>query len=111
MRSAHTSRTESPTRTELCRQKGTSCSHLIRCLLLIVTLETTWKLQEIILLLTCYSLLVNRSLHNSPEQGRHSNIDKEPVPLARAEAGQQLNGAMKGLNTEELGRMENESHI
>lgn len=49
-------------------QKGTSCSHFITCLLLIITLETTWKLQEVILLLTSYSLLVKYSLHNSLEQ-------------------------------------------
>lgn len=67
-------------------QKGTFCSHLIRCLLLIITLEPTWKLQEVILLLTSYSLLVNCSLHNSLEQSTHSNTHKEEfVPWVKAE--------------------------
>lgn len=83
MCSAHTSRTVSPTRAELGgpvakrHLKGISCSHFIRYLLLIIILETTWKLQEVILLLTSYSLLVNCGLHNSLEQSTHSNTYKE----------------------------------
>lgn len=67
-------------------QKGTSCSRFLRCLLLVITLEITWKLQEAILLLTSYSLLVNCSLQNSLEQSTHSKIYEEVfVPRVRAE--------------------------
>lgn len=43
---------------------------------------TTWKLQEVTLLLTSYSVLVNRSWHNSLEQSTHSNIQRRICSLA-----------------------------
>lgn len=56
---------------QLLSGKRTPLAHT--SLMLTPNIYTTWKLQEVTLLLTSYSVLVKQSWHNSLEQSTHSN--------------------------------------